>query len=193
MSDSGSPAVQVHVTRSKWRGNLQASAKNLVGRRRSSGRASAGKRRLSIDEKRAQAHAGIQQLKAVLEEQVGASSSTSVAAARETERDERHDDHQHQRREERALFLKFATSCSKPPLLGFAHLHPAFTVQCVQGDGSDVPSVLAFFGMGRKETTRLPTTATCFNLLKLPNFRNKKVLREKLLFSIRSGAGFELS
>ena len=56
-----------------------------------------------------------------------------------------------------------------------------------------VPSVLAFFGMGRKETSRLPTAATCFNLLKLPNFRNKKVLREKLLFSIRSGAGFELS
>ena len=32
-------------------------------------------------------------------------------------------------REERALFLKFVTSCSKPPLLGFVHLQPAFTVQ----------------------------------------------------------------
>ena len=31
------------------------------------------------------------------------------------------------------------------------------------------------------------------SLLKLPNFKNKKVLREKLLCSIRSGAGFELS
>ena len=29
-------------------------------------------------------------------------------------------------------------------------------------------SVLAFFGMGRKETGRLPTASTCFNLLKLP-------------------------
>ena len=63
------PTVSVHVARSKWRGNLPASAKNLtslVGRRRSSGRSSAGKRRLSLDEKRAQAHAGIAQLKAVL-------------------------------------------------------------------------------------------------------------------------------
>jgi len=25
-----------------------------------------------------------------------------------------------------------------------------------------VPSVLAFFGMGRKETERLPTASTCF-------------------------------
>ena len=96
-------------------------------------------------------------------------------------------------REDRALFLKFVTSCSKPPLLGFKHLQPAFTIQCVSADGSEVPSVLAFFGMGRKETSRLPTASTCFNLLKLPNFKNKKVLKEKLLYSIRSGAGFELS
>jgi len=96
-------------------------------------------------------------------------------------------------REDRALFLKFCTSCSKPPLLGFAHLHPTFTIQCVQSDGNEVPSVLAFFGMGRKETDRLPTSATCFNLLKLPNFKSKKVLRDKLLYAIRSAAGFDLS
>ena len=52
---------------------------------------------------------------------------------------------------------------------------------------------MAFFGVGRKETGRLPTASTCFNLLKLPNFKSKKVLREKLLYAIRSGAGFELS
>lgn len=61
-----------------------------------------------------------------------------------------------------SLFLKFVTSCSKPPLLGFAHLQPPFTIQCVSSDGSEVPSVLAFFGMGRKETERLPTASTCF-------------------------------
>jgi len=72
-------------------------------------------------------------------------------------------------------------------------MQPPFTIQCVNSDGSEFPSALAFFGLGRKETKRLPTASTCFNLLKLPNFRNKKVLREKLLFSIRSGAGFELS
>ena len=35
--------------------------------------------------------------------------------------------------------LKFTTSCSKPPLLGFQHLQPAFTVQCVSADGGEVP------------------------------------------------------
>jgi len=96
-------------------------------------------------------------------------------------------------RKDRALFLKFVTSCSKPPLLGFAHLHPTFTIQCVSADGDEIPSVLAFFGMGRKETGRLPTSATCFNLLKLPNFKSKKVLREKLLYAIKSESGFDLS
>ena len=96
-------------------------------------------------------------------------------------------------KEDRGLFLKFVTSCSKPPLLGFAHLHPSFTVQCVASDGGEIPSVLAFFGMGRKETSRLPTSATCFNLLKLPNFKSKKVLKERLLYAIKSESGFDLS
>ena len=98
-------------------------------------------------------------------------------------------------RDDRALFLKFVTSCSRPPLLGFAHLAPPFTIQCVSSDGEGEPTsaVMAFFGVGRKETGRLPTASTCFNLLKLPNFKSKKVLREKLLYAIRSGAGFELS
>ena len=45
--------------------------------------------------------------------------------------------------EDCSLFLKFVTSCSKPPLLGFAHLQPPFTIQCVAADGSETPSVLA--------------------------------------------------
>lgn len=53
--------------------------------------------------------------------------------------------------------------------------------------------MLAFFGMGRKETARLPTASTCFNLLKLPNYKSRKSLKEKLLYAIRSGTGFELS
>ena len=53
--------------------------------------------------------------------------------------------------------------------------------------------MLAFFGMGRKETDRLPTAATCFNLLKLPNFKSKKVLKERLLYAIKSESGFDLS
>jgi ubiquitin-protein ligase E3 C len=31
------------------------------------------------------------------------------------------------------------------------------------------------------------------NLLKLPEFKDKEVLRTKLLYAIESGAGFELS
>ena len=63
----------------------------------------------------------------------------------------------------------------------------------LSADGDEIPSVLAFFGMGRKETGRLPTSATCFNLLKLPNFKSRKVLREKLLYAIKSESGFDLS
>ena len=40
---------------------------------------------------------------------------------------------------------------------------------------------------------RLPTASTCFNLLKLPNFKSRKVLKEKLLYAIKAEAGFDLS
>ncbi|KAA0195333.1 hypothetical protein HAZT_HAZT002927 [Hyalella azteca] len=79
-------------------------------------------------------------------------------------------DEQHRR-----LLLKFVTSCSRPPLLGFKDLHPPF---CIQPSGSD---------------QRLPSAATCMNLLKLPEYRDPITLKEKLLYSITSNAGFELS
>ncbi|XP_061191365.1 ubiquitin-protein ligase E3C-like [Saccostrea echinata] len=72
--------------------------------------------------------------------------------------------------------LKFVTSCSRPPLLGFKDLYPAF---CVHFGGS--------------EEDRLPTASTCMNLLKLPEFHDKETLRTKLAYAIESGAGFELS
>lgn len=77
----------------------------------------------------------------------------------------------HQKRQ----LLKFVTSCSRPPLLGFKDLYPAF---CVHHGGSE---------------ERLPTASTCMNLLKLPEFHNEETLRNKLLYAIESGAGFELS
>lgn len=40
---------------------------------------------------------------------------------------------------------------------------------------------------------RLPTASTCFNLLKLPNYPNKDVLRDKLKQAINNNTGFELS
>lgn len=72
--------------------------------------------------------------------------------------------------------LKFITSCSRPPLLGFKDLYPAF---CIQNAG--------------REPDRLPTSSTCMNLLKLPEVYDKKVMKDKLLYSISSSAGFELS
>lgn len=101
---------------------------------------------------------------------------------------------------EHSKFLKFVTSCSKPPLLGFAHLEPPFSVRCVEvGDdldtGDTIGSVLrGFFTIRRKDpVNRLPTSSTCFNLLKLPNYQRKSTLREKLRYAISSNTGFELS
>ncbi|GME82281.1 unnamed protein product [Ambrosiozyma monospora] len=78
--------------------------------------------------------------------------------------------------DEKSKFLKFATSSSKQPLLGFKELTPKFGIR----------------NSGR-DNSRLPTASTCVNLLKLPDYRNKQLLREKLLYSINAEAGFDLS
>ena len=36
----------------------------------------------------------------------------------------------------------------------------------------------------------LPTANTCMNVLRLPDYKNKKVLKEKLLYAINAKAGF---
>ncbi|KAK9449510.1 uncharacterized protein V1518DRAFT_416192 [Limtongia smithiae] len=72
--------------------------------------------------------------------------------------------------------LKFVTSVSRAPLMGFASLKPAFTIR-EAGTAQD----------------RLPTASTCVNLLKLPRYMTKSLLRDKLLLSIKAGAGFDLS
>ncbi|UXI17889.1 transmembrane protein 147-like [Sarcoptes scabiei] len=77
---------------------------------------------------------------------------------------------------EKKKLLKFVTSCSRAPLLGFKDLCPPF---CIQNAGTD--------------PERLPTSSTCMNLLKLPEIHDKKTMKEKLIYSINSGSGFELS
>ncbi|KAK8184327.1 hypothetical protein BC567DRAFT_155876 [Phyllosticta citribraziliensis] len=77
---------------------------------------------------------------------------------------------------DRRAVLKFVTSTPRAPLLGFASLNPRFSIRDA---GSD--------------ETRLPSTSTCVNLLKLPMYRDEDVLREKLLYAVNSGAGFDLS
>ena len=86
--------------------------------------------------------------------------------------------------EQKRSLLKFVTSCSRPPLLGFKvfficqindlistnqfqDLDPPF---CIQNAGT--------------EQERLPTASTCMNLLKLPDFR---VRINSLLFFISCG------
>lgn len=78
--------------------------------------------------------------------------------------------------DEKRKLLKFVTSCSRPPLLGFKELYPAF---CIHNGGTDLE--------------RLPTASTCMNLLKLPEFYDESLMRSKLLYAIESAAGFELS
>ncbi|KAI0647654.1 HECT-domain-containing protein [Trametes meyenii] len=80
------------------------------------------------------------------------------------------------KQEERRKLLRFVTSCSRPPLLGFKELNPHFAIRDATGDES-----------------RLPTASTCVNLLKLPRYKSPQVLREKLLQAIHSNAGFDLS
>lgn len=43
-------------------------------------------------------------------------------------------------------WLQFVTSCSKPPLLGFAHLEPPFSIRCVEvGDDEDTGDTIGKF------------------------------------------------
>lgn len=76
---------------------------------------------------------------------------------------------------QKSLLLRFVTSCSRPPLLGFGELQPPF---CVQSTG---------------EHDRLPSASTCMHLLKLPEYESDQLLREKLLYAVEAEAGFELS
>jgi hypothetical protein len=64
-----------------------------------------------------------------------------------------------------------------------------------QDTGDTVGSVLkGFFNIKKKEAGgRLPTSSTCFNILKLPNYSKKSVLRDKLRYAIHSHSGFEIS
>ncbi|KAJ6853573.1 E3 ubiquitin-protein ligase UPL7 [Iris pallida] len=88
---------------------------------------------------------------------------------------------------ERCMLLKFVTSCSRAPLLGFQHLQPSFTIHKV---ACDLPLWATF---GGQDVDRLPSASTCYNTLKLPTYKRPSTLRNKLLYAISSNTGFELS
>ena len=93
--------------------------------------------------------------------------------------------------EQQRKFLKFMTSCSRQPLLGFASMVPAPCIQQTRLREDDQGRDIAE-GMGTGNI-RLPSSSTCMNLLKLPKYTSKEMLRDKLLYAIESAAGFELS
>lgn len=79
--------------------------------------------------------------------------------------------------EDRSLLLRYVTSCSRPPLLGFKDLQPAFTL-----------------ARSNRPMTDLPPAHSCFNKLDLPAYgEDVETLRSKLLLAIRSGSGFDMS
>ncbi|XP_074560479.1 E3 ubiquitin-protein ligase UPL6-like [Curcuma longa] len=79
-------------------------------------------------------------------------------------------------------FLKFVTGCSRGPLLGFKYLEPKFCIQRA-----------APFDFVEEDLDRLPTSATCMNLLKLPPYQTTEQMRTKLVYAISADAGFDLS
>ena len=89
--------------------------------------------------------------------------------------------------EEQRELLRFVTACPNTPLLGFGQLTPPFCVHRAGMTGGSRGSE------ADADTARLPTAATCMNLLKLPPYRTKEQVRKKLLYAIKSGSGFDLS
>lgn len=79
---------------------------------------------------------------------------------------------------QQARLLRFVTSCERPPPLGFASLKPPFTIQRV--------GIL-------RDSEKLPSSSTCFNILKLPTYSSEQVLKKKLLYALESRSGFELT
>lgn len=77
---------------------------------------------------------------------------------------------------DRRKVLKFVTSTPRAPLLGFGNLNPKFSIRDSSSD-----------------QTRLPSTSTCVNLLKLPRYGDLSTMKDKLLYAANSGAGFDLS
>jgi len=78
--------------------------------------------------------------------------------------------------EQLSRLLMFATSCSRPPLLGFKNLQPKFCIAKSLGDNGG-----------------LPTSATCANMLRLPVYKSKEELKEKLLIALKECEGFGLA
>ena len=78
---------------------------------------------------------------------------------------------------EQSLFLQFATGLSRPPYGGLKNLRPQIYVMLKKVDGNP--------------DSYLPSSATCQNLLHIPEYSCKEALKEKLLLAISEGQTFQ--
>ncbi|KAG5498603.1 hypothetical protein JKF63_02889 [Porcisia hertigi] len=82
-------------------------------------------------------------------------------------------------REQQRQLLKFVTSMTRPPLLGFRFLAPPFKVQLLTLNASG--------------PDHLPSAATCFSTLKLPPYKDFATARAKIIAAIEESVTFEFS
>ncbi|CAC9512677.1 ubiquitin-protein ligase / HECT2 [Leishmania donovani] len=82
-------------------------------------------------------------------------------------------------RAQQRQLLKFVTSMTRPPLLGFRFLAPPFKVQLL--------------AMNASGPDHLPSAATCFSTLKLPPYRDYATARAKIVAAIEETGTFEFS
>ena len=87
-------------------------------------------------------------------------------------------------KENQRKLLKFVTSSANTPLLGFGALVPSFCVHRA-ASGSEAHS--------KADLTRLPSAATCMNLLKLPPYETDEEMEKKLIYAISNAKAFDLS
>ncbi|KAF9665086.1 hypothetical protein SADUNF_Sadunf16G0085500 [Salix dunnii] len=84
---------------------------------------------------------------------------------------------------ERCKLLKFVTSCSRAPLLGFKHLQPSFTIHKVSCDAS------LWATIGGQDVERLPSASTCYNTLKVALAMERLGQTLRLTADVRLGSG----
>jgi len=93
--------------------------------------------------------------------------------------------------EEKKQLMRFTTSASRPPIMGFKHLEPPFTIRPIDAGNQGIAS--RFFFKNRAAKGNLPMAATCFNTLKLPVYNSKGLLEQKLKQAIVEAKGFQMA
>jgi len=97
---------------------------------------------------------------------------------------------------EKKQLLQFTTSNRRPPLMGFKNLQPEFKIQPISTltqNSNPITSTIQSIFSKKPTKDPLPSSATCFNTLKLPMYTTKKILKDKLLKCIKEAKGFHLS